>query len=590
MGGGGLMQLVAYGMQDVYLTGNSQITFFKNLYRRHTNFSVEAVEQTFQSASKQFGNRLVAVISRNGDLLHRLWLEVEMPTDFPLDQTSSVDSYTGGAHASGSFQSGTMGDTSTSISTKKYRYVSKLGNTLLKSAEVEIGGQRIDKVYGRWEELWQGYSKRQEKKECFDHMTANYGDNLYGLGANSAAAQLPNDAGSNTVPNSTQVGTGGSLGIVWDHTFFGTGENGETPRAHYPILPERTVDNESYQRTAGGKFKMYLPINFWFSKGSAGAALPLIALQYHEVRITLELAQASEILIKHCIMPRSTTITGFNNANFYEAPVDREISAYAGGDGFQMKSNPKLYSDFFYLDTDERRRFSQMSHEYLVEQLQFTGKESFAVKNSGETNATVRLNFNHPTKAIYFTAEPSQLSSSSVEAGLLPNPYYNGHCHPVKVHNAQKQVRTNILNPIGPHDNSPFAEVGLMLNGHDRFSQRSGSYFSWVQPYQHHTRCSTTDLRHGSWYGMYSFCLSPEEHQPSGALNFSRIDNAQLKLIFKAGDTDFSLNHRASSPFGGDGSANPTHGTEHTRDVYVYALSYNVLRILSGMGGLAFSN
>jgi hypothetical protein len=585
MGGGGLMQLVAYGMQDVYLTGNSQITFFKNLYRRHTNFSVEAVEQTFQSASKQFGNRLVAVISRNGDLLHRLWLEVEMPTDFPLDQTSSVDTHSGGANATGaSFAGGTLGDTDTSISTKKYRYVSKLGNTLLKSAEVEIGGQRIDKVYGRWEELWQGYSKRQEKKECFDHMTANYGDNLYGLGANSAASGLPADPTANTIPTATQVGT---AAYAWDDSFFGTGENGETPRAHYPILPERTStdsDNEKYKRTMGGKFKMYLPINFWFSKGSAGAALPLIALQYHEVRITLELAQASEILIKHCIMPRSATMTGFENADFYEAPVEGEISAYAAGDGFQMKSNPKLYSDFFYLDTDERRRFSQMSHEYLIEQLQFTGKESFVVKNSGETNSTLRLNFNHPTKAIYFSAEPSQLSSS-LEAGVLPNPYYNGHCHPVKVHNAQKQVRSSLVNPIGPHDNSPFQEVGLMLNGHDRFSQRSGSYFSWVQPYQHHTRCSPTDLRHGSWYGMYSFCLSPEEHQPSGALNFSRIDNAQLKLIFKAGDKDFTKGH-SSSPFGADAED----GTEHTRDVYVYALSYNVLRILSGMGGLAFSN
>jgi hypothetical protein len=226
-----------------------------------------------------------------------------------------------------------------------------------------------------------------------------------------------------------------------------------------------------------------------------------------------------------------------------------------------------------------------MSHEYLVEQLQFTGKESFVVKNSGETNSTLRLNFNHPTKAIYFSAEPSQFSSADLEAGLLPNPYYNGHCHPVKVHNAQKQVRSNLLNPIGPYDNSPFSEVGLMLNGHDRFSQRSGSYFSWVQPYQHHTRCSSTDLRHGSWYGMYSFCLSPEEHQPSGALNFSRIDNAQLKLTFKQGDTDFSKGHN-SSPFG----ANTADASEHTRDVYVYALSYNVLRILSGMGGLAFSN
>ena len=266
------MQLVAYGMQDVYLTGNSQITFFKNLYRRHTNFSVEAVEQTFQSASKQFGNRLVAVISRNGDLLHRLWLEVEMPTDFPLDQTSSVDTHSGGANESGTFAAGTKGDTATSISTKKYRYVSKLGNTLLKSAEVEIGGQRIDKIYGRWEELWQGYSKREEKKQCFDHMTANYGDNLYGLGANSAASGLPSAATSGTIPNATQTGnTADSLNVAWDDSLFGTGENGETPRAHYPILPERKstqADNEKYKRTADGKFKMYLPqLTFGFPRG-----------------------------------------------------------------------------------------------------------------------------------------------------------------------------------------------------------------------------------------------------------------------------------------------------------------------------------
>ena len=128
-----------------------------------------------------------------------------------------------------------------------------------------------------------------------------------------------------------------------------------------------------------------------------------------------------------------------------------------------------------------------------------------------------------------------------------------------------------------------------MLNGHDRFSQRSGSYFSWVQPYQHHTRCPSSNLTHGSWHGMYSFCLSPEEHQPSGALNFSRIDNAQLKLVFKAGDSDFSLGHGEHSPFA-TGNATPVDPGSHTRDVYVYALSYNVLRILSGMGGLAFSN
>lgn len=559
------MQLVAYGMQDVYLTGNSQITFFKNLYRRHTNFSVEAVEQTFQSSSRQLGNRLVAVISRNGDLLHRLWLEVEMPTDLPLDTDEIYDLTNSTTHP---------GDTATSISHKKYRYVSKLGNTLMKSAEVEIGGQRIDKVYGRWEELWQGYSKRQEKKACFDHMTANFGDNLFGLGANNAKATSTNIATAVSYPPVTER----------DVSLCGTGRGGETPKAHYPIVPENNNDltkqqNQEAQRLAGGKFKMYLPINFWFSKGSAGAALPLIALQYHEVRVTIEFAKASEILIKHCITstPPSPNEAGAgnapgsynkanNNANKYESASDSEIA------NFQMSSNPKLYSDFFYLDTDERRRFSQMSHEYLIEQLQFTGKESLTVKNDADTNHSLRLNFNHPTKAIYFTAEPASIDSSS---GLLPNPFYNGHCHPIQVLNAEKEFDSSArpLAHIAPHDNSPCKEVGLMLNGHDRFSQRSGSYFSWVQPYQHHTRCPDTSLRHGSWYGMYSFCLSPEEHQPSGALNFSRIDNAQLKLVFKAADSAFSND---------SGS--------HTRDVYVYALSYNVLRILSGMGGLSFSN
>ena len=412
------MQLVAYGMQDVYLTGNSQITFFKNLYRRHTNFSVEAVEQTFQSNSDALGNRLVAVISRNGDLLHRLWLEVSVKPGADSGET----------------------------------YCAKLGHALIKSAEVEIGGQRIDKIYGRWMELWHQLSCRAEKKAGYELMTGN---------------------------------------------------KGET---------KQQFENNGTER------KMYLPLNFWFSKGSAGAALPLIALQYHEVRITIDLATASELT---------------EESNF--SPT--------------MTKNPKLYSDFFYLDTDERRRFSQMSHEYLVEQLQFTGKEQVDVKTSDSTGktASIRLNFNHPTKAIYWTAEPVGYTGVNSKPS---NPFFNGHCW-----------------STAPDDNSPIKEVGLMLNGHDRFSVRSGDYFTWVQPYQHHT-CVPTK----AWSGMYSFCLSPEEHQPSGALNFSRIDNAQLKLTFKTPEA-------VSKGFG-----------DHSRDVYVYALSYNVLRILSGMGGLAFSN
>jgi hypothetical protein len=458
MGGGGLMQLVAYGMQDVYLTGNSQITFFKNLYRRHTNFSCEAVEQNFQSNSKEFGNKLVAVISRNGDLLHRLWLEVTIsPNELETE------------------------------------YVSKLGHALIKSAEVEIGGQRIDKIYGRFTHLWHKLTCKAEKEAGYELMTGNDGPDFYG------------------------------------------GDNFKTER------------------------KLYIPINFWFCKGSAGAALPLIALQYHEVRISIELANKEDILRKSSVSA-STTPSALDSHSLEIA--DDTLSKYTGKN-VSMADTPRLYSDFFYLDTDERRRFSQMSHEYLIEQLQYTGSEMTSNISTSAVPFSMRLNFNHPCKAIYWTTEMTGEGEASA------NPFYNGWRK-----DEPKDMKARVQHgSFGEfHDNCPIQDVQLQLNGHERFSVRDGSYFHLCQPYQHHTR-----VPYDHWSGMYSFCISPEEHQPSGALNFSRIDNASLKLMMKGANVE--------------GLSDNDKTTEvHSRTVYVYAINYNVLRILSGMGGLAFSN
>lgn len=467
MGGGGLMQLVAYGMQDVYLTGNSQITFFKNLYRRHTNFSCEAVEQTFQSNSTSFGNKLVAVISRNGDLLHRLWLEVSLKESNPTTT-----------------------------------YVSKFGHALIKSAEVEIGGQRIDKVYGRFTHLWHKLSCRAEKEAGYELMTGNDGPDLVSGNGMQAAR------------------------------------------------------------------KLYIPINFWFSKGSAGAALPLIALQYHEVRISIELAQASEVLRTRADSSGvlgsarggngdiAASVAGNGSS---DTGAEEEVIVYSGSGIDGMADTPKLYSDFFYLDTDERRRFSQMSHEYLIEQLQFTGSEVTSTLGTEAVPFSMRLNFNHPTKAIYWTSEITGQNEAAV------NPFYNGW-RAAEPSNIKGLVASGDYAEY--HDNCPIDDVQLQLNGHERFSTRKGSYFHLCQPYQHHTR-----VPYDHWVGMYSFCLSPEEHQPSGALNFSRIDNASLKLKFKGLQAPMVSGETAI-----------------TRTVFVYAINYNVLRILSGMGGLAFSN
>ena len=134
--GGGLMQLVAYGAQDIYLTGNPQITFFKVVYRRHTNFAVESIEQTFNGTA-DFGRLVTATISRNGDLIQQMYLEVFLP-----------------ATTDGTWTYG-------------------LGNAMIQKAEIEIGGQLIDRHYGEWMDIWTELSVPEGKRDGYDDMVAN---------------------------------------------------------------------------------------------------------------------------------------------------------------------------------------------------------------------------------------------------------------------------------------------------------------------------------------------------------------------------------------------------------------------------------
>ena len=350
--GGGLLQLVAYGAQDVYLTGNPQITFFKVVYRRHTNFSIESIQQTF-NGTPGIGKRVTCQISRNGDLVHKLYVVFTNPSDDDLTD----------------------------------------GRDCIAKVEVEIGGQLIDRQYGDWMKIWNELTLPAGKESGYNEM----------IKATSNIDPIPNT-------------------------------------------------------------KAYVPLEFWFCR-NIGLALPLIALQYHEVKINIEFSS-----------------TGFSDAT--------------------------LWADYIFLDTDERRRFAQLSHEYLIEQVQFTGGESI-----NSSNLSAKLSFNHPVKELIW------------------------------------QEKSNIT----------LGKTKLMLNGNDRFAERDTKYFTHVQPYQHHTNIPDSDCN----INVYSFALKPEEHQPSGTLNMSRIDTAQLKI------SDIS---------------------QATGEVNIYAHSYNVLRILSGMGGLAYSN
>jgi len=379
------MQLVAYGAQDIYLTGNPQITFFKVVYRRHTNFSMEAIQQTFNGTVSSNG-RVTTTISRNGDLVGRMYLE------HTLDATAA-----------------TVNESASDIN-----------NIVL-----EIGGQQIDKHYGHWLEAW---------------------------------AELTENKTGRVMGTNFQVMSGMGMAVINSFDEGATAQANDTAETQVffqnPNMDGRVVNT---------------PLQFWFNR-NPGLALPLIALQYHEVKVIIE----------------------FNT-------IQRASPDY------------QLWADYIYLDTDERRRFAQVSHEYLIEQVQYS---------SFTRDSTFELNFNHPVKEL-------------VMAGNWTSGQFAR---------------------FAPVDTT----TRLVLNGHDRFAARTTQYFTRTQVWQHHSA-------EGGFVedsiGVYSFALKPEEHQPSGTCNFSRIDNAQLKL---SGNSTGAVN--------------------------IYAVNYNVLRIMSGMGGLAYSN
>jgi hypothetical protein len=359
-----------------------------------------------------------------------------------------------------------------------------------------------------------------------------------------------------------------------------------------------------------------VPFQFWYCR-NPGLALPLIALQYHEVKINLDLRPIDECLWACGNLVASTT-------------SQRVTAAYN-----QSLVAASLYVDYVFLDTDERRRMAQNPHEYLIEQLQFTGDESV-----GSSSNKIKLNFNHPCKELVFVVQPdanvdycSSLTGGNTlfrTLGAQPFNYTDGIDalpNSIMAFGGRNEIVNDFVSTSGlffdpgaidnfgadgfgqwnnaangvssaANQYQPFASGGtanttgssvsdagtfvmtetsldlhcwgqnpvvtakLQLNGQDRFSEREGSYFSLVQPYQHHTRNPDEGIN------VYSFALRPEEHQPSGSCNFSRIDNATLQLVL----------------------SNATVQGTNTAKVRVYATNYNVLRVMSGMGGLAYSN
>ena len=249
----------------------------------------------------------------------------------------------------------------------------------------------------------------------------------------------------------------------------------------------------------------------------------------------------------------------------YSTTVPADFSQVSLSNTNVMES-ASLWVDYIYLDTDERRRFAQLSHEYLIEQLQYPGEETVSV-----TSNKIKLAFNHPVKELVWVvqrqtnidAKQSFNYTSSYDGTILSQDNYLGNNILHSVKNSLETTSNLALQFISNMEDTGLNNCSLaklQLNGQDRFAERDGDYFNIVQPYYHHTRTPAPGIN------IYSFGLKPEEHQPSGTCNFSRIDNA--KMIFN----------------------NPVTANAGSVNIHLFAINYNVLRIMSGMGGLAYSN
>lgn len=525
---------------------------------------MECIEQPL-NGNANFGRRSVCTITRNGDLVTKMYLMVRLGQVVPSANLGS-----------------------------KFGWVRRLGHAMVRSFEVEIGGSSIDKQYGHWLEVWY---------------------------------QLARDAGKKERGYAEMIGD--------------------------------TEELTAYNSKVKPATILYIPLKFWFNR-HAGLALPLIALQYHEVRINIELNDVNTLVVA-------------NDA--FIANDLRSISLV----------DVQLLVDYIYLDSEERRRFAQVGHEYLIEQLQFTGTESVQTQTGKH-----KLDFNHPSKELiwavtngnyttgqkfvcYTNARDWQAQMDQCAEKILREsiallsveenvPSSDGdHCSvlageqkpecgeweefcpemggtttngKIYVRNESKTkalwVSTSTLQ-IGSYNltdkiyadilvsedattvedvqilitytdltvrdisfpvalmtdtrarsddpnvyqyanfgilldgsGNPVSFALIQLNGHDRFDRREGPYFNYVQPDQHHTNTPSDGIN------VYSFALHPEQHQPSGSCNLSRIDNTQLNLWFA------DATQRPGLPvlniFSPDNK------------LYIFDFSYNVLRIMSGMG------
>jgi len=562
------MQLVAYGAQDVYLTGNPQITFFKVVYRRHTNFSMECIELSL-NGQLDFGRRSTVTITRNGDLITRMYILVTIQ---------------GVAPSAGS----------------KFAWVRKLGHAMLREIDIEIGGSRIDRQYGIWLNIWYELAQHAGRNargfahmigdvpelttyDCFEkpeykiYIPLKFWFNRHvGLALPLIALQYHEVrlnieftnaqqliiANKNFIANDINSIQIKDILLLVDYIYLDSEERRRFAQVGHEYLIEQLqyTGAESVNQQNG---KYILHFNhptkelIWAMRNGNyinSTEFPFYTACNWEESIdcaALKILQESILLLNSAVCEPDCYNHGNNNM---VTPADQPPSTGTWEDFGYGTAGTTLNGLINVTNMSTNKTLWINTDSLIVESLQsysLTGKISADITVSANnvitiTNVCSTLTVRDLSIPVYLLLDTRADSDDP-----LVNQWDN----------------FGIL--INGHGN-PTAWAIIQLNGQDRFEGRLGSYFNYVQPDQHHTNTPSDGIN------VYSFALHPEQHQPSGSCNLSRIDNTQLNINFR------DATHRTGLPH--------LNFFNNNNLLYIYAFSYNVLRIMSGMGGLAYAN
>lgn len=449
---GGLIQLIAYGAQNYLLNGNPSVSFFKKVYKTHTNFAMESMRVTCNKNYIHFNDKttLITKIKRNADLIQDVYFTMEIPDIKKVIKKNNDGNIVG----------------------EDFRFVKNLGEVMLEEYQVYVGGSVVDRQYGEWLHIWNELSVESSKRYGYDKLIGNIPE-LY-------------------IPDS--------------------------------------FNRQSHNHIQIDKRRIYVPLKFWFNR-NPGLALPLVALQYHEIEIHIILRPLKELY----------TLNGEKPSSWEE-----HGKPYFGSTEI-VQINPYLEVNYIFLDSQERNFFATNSHDYLIEQTM-----RIQVPNV-KRNAVTDLTLQNPVKEIMWVFKRNDVDDKNKWFDFTDYNYLDTR----QVLNENDEEVS-----VSSYKDSPILKnAKLILNGMDRFEEKDATYFNLIQPYQHHTVIPKEGIY------TYSFSLYPESFQPSGACNMSRIKSVQLKTETLALPTDTSYNY----------------------DMTIYVNNYNFLRVSAGLGGLAFS-